>query len=34
VLHVDPTLELAIHAGLRQQLTIGYARALDLFRIG
>jgi ATP-dependent DNA helicase RecG len=34
VLHIDPMLELAAHAGLRQQLTIGYARALDLFRIG
>jgi ATP-dependent DNA helicase RecG len=34
VLHIDPMLELATHAGLRQQLTIGYARALELFRIG
>lgn len=34
VLRDDPMLELAVHAGLRQQLTIGYARALELFRIG
>lgn len=34
ILRNDPLLAHAAHAGLRQLLTVGYARALDLFRVG
>jgi len=34
VLAQDPMLARAEHAGLRQLLTVGYARALELFRVG
>jgi len=30
----DPELAQPAHAGLRHLLTVGYARALDLFRVG
>jgi ATP-dependent DNA helicase RecG len=34
LLEQDPELEQPAHAGLRHLLTVGYARALDLFRVG
>lgn len=34
VLAVDPNLSRPEHAGLRHLLTVGYARALELFRVG
>jgi len=34
VLHVDPELGLPEHGGMRQRLNAGYARALELFRVG
>ena len=34
LLRDDPALEKAAHAGLRHQLTVGYARALELFQVG
>lgn len=34
ILEDDPMLQKAEHAGLRQLLTVNYARALELFRVG
>jgi ATP-dependent DNA helicase RecG len=34
LLHADPTLSRPEHAGVLQLLTVGYARALELFRVG
>ena len=34
VLRGDPDLEQPLYAGLRQQLTVGYAKALEYFRVG
>ncbi len=34
LLHDDPELTLPVHAPLRQRLSAGYARALELFRVG
>ncbi|WP_337170863.1 ATP-dependent DNA helicase RecG [Gemmatimonas aurantiaca] len=34
LLATDPELERPAHQGLRHLLTVGYARALDLFRVG
>ncbi|NCW45223.1 MAG: ATP-dependent DNA helicase RecG [Gemmatimonadaceae bacterium] len=34
VLRDDPDLEQPLYAGLRQQLTVGYAKALEYFRVG
>jgi ATP-dependent DNA helicase RecG len=34
ILFSDPTLALPAHAGLRHTLTVGYARALQLFQVG
>ncbi len=34
ILAADPELTRPEHAGLRQLLTVGYARALELFRVG
>ena len=34
ILFSDPTLALPAHAGLRHTLTVGYARALELFQVG
>jgi ATP-dependent DNA helicase RecG len=34
VLRDDPLLEQPVHHGIRHQLTVGYARALELFQIG
>lgn len=34
LLHDDPGLTLAVHAGIRNTLTSRYARAMELFRVG
>jgi ATP-dependent DNA helicase RecG len=34
ILRNDPLLEQPSHRGLRQVLTVGYARALELFQVG
>jgi len=34
VLRDDPDLEKPVHTGLRHQLTVGYAKALEYFRVG